>query len=120
MILDKKGAAAERAKNKLLTIQTYFDKDRIGKEWYDNLVESQQHLYQEWTEPPKESYITDEEHLAHKRYIRGKYFSSKEKDVIIDYLLDCLVNNQVFDYSTLGPNIYKDEHSISNVSNTQL
>lgn len=62
--------------------------------------------------------VTDEELKAYRKYIKGRYFSAKEKDVIIDYLLDCLVNNEVFEYSTLGPNIYKNEHSISNVSDT--
>lgn len=75
MIYDKKGVTAQRAKDKLSVIQSYFDKIKMGDE---------------------------------------------EKDVIIDYLLDCLVNNEVFEYSTLGPNIYKNEHSISNVSDTQL
>lgn len=120
MILDKKGDIAEKAKNKLSTIQSYFDKDKMNEEWYNRLMESQQHQYQEWPEPPAEIYITNEEYEAHKRYIRGKYFSSKEKDIIIDYLLDCLVNNETFEYSTLGPNIYKNGNSISNVSNTQL
>lgn len=121
MIYDKKGVTAQRAKDKLSVIQSYFDKIKMGDEWYDDLMVRLEKLpYQEWPEPPRNTYATDEELLAYKKYVKGKYFSSKEKDVIIDYLLDCLVNNEVFEYSTLGPNIYKNEHSISNVSDTQL
>lgn len=71
MIYDKKGATAERAKNKLSTIQSYFDKDKIGKEWYNYVIELQQQQYQEWPEPPREACITDEERIAYKRYVRG-------------------------------------------------
>lgn len=121
MIYDKKGVTAQRVKDKLSVIQSYFDKIKIGQEQCDEFMIKLYNLpYSECPEPSRKFYVTDEELLAHKKYIRGKYFSSKEKDVIIDYLLDCLVDNEVFEYSTLGPNIYKNEHSISNVSDTQL
>lgn len=32
-----------------------------------------------------------------------------EKDFIINYLIDCLVENQPFDCSSLGPNKYLNE-----------
>ncbi len=121
MIYDKKGEIAEAAKNKLSIIQSYFDRLRMGKEWYNDAMDGLEDLpFQEWPEPPIETCVTDEELKAYRKYIKGRYFSAKEKDVIIDYLLDCSVDNEVFEYSTLGPNIYKNEHSISNVSDTQL
>lgn len=72
------------------------------------------------TETPSHLYSTSQECKAYDKYCSRKYFTNKDKDIIIDYLLDCLVNDEAFDYSTLGPNIYKNEHSISNVSDTQL
>lgn len=38
-----------------------------------------------------------------------QYFTDKEKNFIINYLIDCLVENQPFDCSSLGPNKYLNE-----------
>ena len=123
MIYNKKGEIAETAKNKLSIIQSYFDRLKMGKEWYDSAMVGLEDLpFQEWPEQHR-AHISGYKHNQSvkdnseydRKYIKGRYFSAKEKDVIIDYLLDCLVNNEVFEYSTLGPNIYKNEHSISNV-----
>jgi hypothetical protein len=38
MIYNKKGEIAETAKNKLSIIQSYFDRLKIGKEWYDSAM----------------------------------------------------------------------------------
>lgn len=122
MIYDKKGTVADNAKNKLAVIQSCFEKIKIGEEWYNNELKLREKLHRHCScsEPPKESNITHDEIKAYQKYQKGKYFNTKEKDLIIDYLIDCLVNDGTFEYSTLGPNIYKNEHSISNVSDTQL
>lgn len=38
-----------------------------------------------------------------------QYFTDKEKNFIINYLIDCLVEGQPFDCSSLGPNKYLNE-----------
>lgn len=68
MIYDKKGVTAQRAKDKLSVIQSYFDKIKMGDEWYDDLMVRLEKLpYQEWPEPPRNTYATDEELLAYKK-----------------------------------------------------
>ncbi len=37
------------------------------------------------------------------------FFTNDEKDFIINYLIDCLVEGQPFDCSSLGPNKYLNE-----------
>lgn len=98
MIFDKKDETCGKIRDKLKFIHTVLDAQKLVTE-------------------PSLYYF---EAKAYEKYCKGKYFTNKDKDIIIDYLLDCLVNDEAFDYSTLGPNIYKNEHSISNVSNTQL
>lgn len=43
------------------------------------------------------------------KYNNKKYFTIKEKNFIIDYLISCMVENEAFDLSTLGPNKYLDD-----------
>lgn len=44
-----------------------------------------------------------------KKFSNNQYFTDKEKNFIINYLIDCLVENQPFDCSSLGPNKYLNE-----------
>ena len=43
------------------------------------------------------------------KWEQNSYFTNDEKDFIINYLIDCLVENQPFDCSSLGPNKYLNE-----------
>lgn len=43
------------------------------------------------------------------RPIAADELARDEKDFIINYLIDCLVENQPFDCSSLGPNKYLNE-----------
>lgn len=44
-----------------------------------------------------------------KKFSNDQYFTDKEKNFIINYLIDCLVEGQPFDCSSLGPNKYLNE-----------
>jgi len=44
MIYDKKGEIAETAKNKLSIIQSYFDRLKMGKEWYNDAMDGLEDL----------------------------------------------------------------------------
>lgn len=124
MIYNKKGTVADNARKKLAIIQSYFERNKIAEEWYNEYLKLQEETcgYCCVDYPPSESFETDEEIKAYQKYQKGKYFNTKEKDLIIDYLIDCLVNDGTFEYSTLGPNRYlnKNESNISNVSDTKL
>jgi hypothetical protein len=113
MIFDKKDKRCEKVKNKLKVLHNMLSKIRDVEE----LNRHEEGAYY-ITETPSHLYPTSQEYKAYDKYCGRKYFTNKDKDIIIDYLLDCLVNDEAFDYSTLGPNIYKNEHSISNVSDT--
>lgn len=119
MIYNKKSKKAGSTRDKLSIIQSALEeikKNRLN--------------FEIWKEESKTAIVeldlgrpfTSQEEKANRWYNKGKYFTNKEKDIIIDYLLECLVNDEVFDYSTLGPNRYlnKDESNISNVSDTKL
>lgn len=52
---------------------------------------------------------TDKQYRILKKFSNNQYFTDKEKNFIINYLIDCLVENQPFDCSSLGPNKYLNE-----------
>lgn len=55
-------------------------------------------------------------------YNKNRYFTDREKNLIIDYLIDCMIDDEPFDCSTMGPNKYLEEDDESNaaIPNTQL
>lgn len=126
MIFDKKDETCGKIRDKLKFIHTVLDAQKLVEEYYSKrskvkvkeTISTDNETY--YCTPVIEPSLSYFEAKAYERYCKGKYFTNKNKDIIIDYLLDCLVNDEAFDYSTLGPNIYKNEHSISNVSDTQL
>lgn len=54
-------------------------------------------------------YYTTEQFAILDKWEQNSYFTNDEKDFIINYLIDCLVENQPFDCSSLGPNKYLNE-----------
>lgn len=116
MIFDKKDETCGKIRDKLKFIHTVLDAQKLVEEYYSKrskvkvkeTISTDNETY--YCTPVIEPSLSYFEAKAYERYCKGKYFTN----------LDCLVNDEAFDYSTLGPNIYKNEHSISNVSDTQL
>ena len=106
MKYDKKNELAKQVRLKLQNLITIGEKDiENGKIMEIYLEDRSKGIYSD----PKFSSLTDDQKEIKKQYTDGTYFSDEEKSFIIDYLLDCLVSNQSFDCSTLGPNEYLQE-----------
>lgn len=60
-------------------------------------------------DPYPDLYYTTEQFAILDKWEQNSYFTNDEKDFIINYLIDCLVENQPFDCSSLGPNKYLNE-----------
>lgn len=108
MKYDKKSDLAKQVKLKLKQMISVQEKQNYWKKIQQE-YDSKDHY--------GEIFICDEylmtkgETKTMKEYDRGRYFTKEEKSFIIDYLLDCLVNNEPFDCSTLGPNEYLEENT---------
>lgn len=59
--------------------------------------------------PDTQEWPTDKQYRILKKFSNDQYFTDKEKNFIINYLIDCLVEGQPFDCSSLGPNKYLNE-----------
>lgn len=59
--------------------------------------------------PNTQEWPTDKQYRILKKFSNNQYFTDKEKNFIINYLIDCLVEGQPFDCSSLGPNKYLNE-----------
>lgn len=106
MKYDKKGELAKFTKLKLQTMLEIGEKNN----WNNKLLKHySEGLNKGYYENPNFKFLTDEQEKVQKLYQQGRYFTSKEKSLIVDYLIDCLVNNEQFDCSTLGPNEYLEE-----------
>lgn len=62
-----------------------------------------------YIDPNPDLYYTTEQFTILDKWEQNSYFTNDEKDFIINYLIDCLVENQPFDCSSLGPNKYLNE-----------
>lgn len=62
-----------------------------------------------YIDPNPDLYYTTEQFAILDKWEQNSYFTNDEKDFIINYLIDCLVENQPFDCSSLGPNKYLNE-----------
>lgn len=60
-------------------------------------------------DPNPDLYYTKEQFTILDKWQQNSYFTNDEKDFIINYLIDCLVEGQPFDCSSLGPNKYLNE-----------
>lgn len=102
MKYDKKSKEAKLVKNKIL---------RLIKA-KENLKEDLKQI--EWSKGivgyycPELIYTTEDSDIV-CRWYNGKYLTPKQKDILLQYLIDCLVDDEAFDLSTLGPNEYLQE-----------
>ena len=62
-----------------------------------------------YIDPNPDLYYTKEQFTILDKWQQNSYFTNDEKDFIINYLIDCLVECQPFDCSSLGPNKYLNE-----------
>lgn len=62
-----------------------------------------------YIDPNPDLYYTKEQFTILDKWQQNSYFTNDEKDFIINYLIDCLVEGQPFDCSSLGPNKYLNE-----------
>lgn len=53
--------------------------------------------------------FTAEQASILEKYDKNTYFTQEESQFIIKYLMNCLVYNEPFDCSSLGPNKYLNE-----------
>lgn len=83
MKINKKNKYAERIKNKILDLINSIESSNKELKFYEEYKTAYGDIYPNTTD--------------------------KEKNFIINYLIDCLVENQPFDCSSLGPNKYLNE-----------
>lgn len=105
MELNKKNKFAENVKNKILNLQEVIEKGKRWKQFMEDYV-SMKYGY---IDPNPNLYYTTEQFTILDKWEQNSYFTNDEKDFIINYLIDCLVENQPFDCSSLGPNKYLNE-----------
>lgn len=105
MELNKKNKFAENIKNKILNLQEVIEKSKRQKQFMEDYT-SMKYGYID-TNP--DLYYTKEQFTILDKWQQNSYFTNDEKDFIINYLIDCLVEGQPFDCSSLGPNKYLNE-----------
>lgn len=105
MELNKKNKFAENVKNKILNLQEVIEKGKRQEQFMKDYV-SMKYGY---IDPNPDLYYTTEQSTILDKWEQNSYFTNDEKDFIINYLIDCLVENQPFDCSSLGPNKYLNE-----------
>lgn len=105
MELNKKNKFAENIKNKILNLQEVIEKSKRQKQFMEDYT-SMKYGY---IDPNPDLYYTTEQFAILDKWEQNSYFTNDEKDFIINYLIDCLVEGQPFDCSSLGPNKYLNE-----------
>lgn len=105
MELNKKNKFAENVKNKILNLQEVIEKGKRWKQFMEDYVS----MNYGYIDPNPDLYYTTEQFAILDKWEQNSYFTNDEKDFIINYLIDCLVENQPFDCSSLGPNKYLNE-----------
>lgn len=105
MELNKKNKFAENIKNKILNLQEVIEKSKRQKQFMEDYT-SMKYGYIDLN---PDLYYTKEQFTILDKWQQNSYFTNDEKDFIINYLIDCLVEGQPFDCSSLGPNKYLNE-----------
>lgn len=98
MKINKKSKLAERIKNKILELNDSLEshnKELSFCKKYGSASTTYGDAY-----PDTSKWPTSRQYRILKRF---------EKNFIINYLIECLVDNQPFDCSSLGPNKYLNE-----------
>lgn len=112
MLYNKKEPAAGPARDKLIKIVEY------GKQCKS--------LNQSLAKENEEGYICSCIRFpyfdGHDDYNKNRYFTDREKNLIIDYLIDCMIDDAPFDCNTMGPNEHSEEYDKfdATVSDTKL
>lgn len=104
MKINKKNKFAERIKNKILDLINSIESSNKELEFYKACKTSYGSIY-----PDTQEWPTDKQYRILKKFSNDQYFTDKEKNFIINYLIDCLIEGQPFDCSSLGPNKYLNE-----------
>lgn len=104
MKINKKSKYAERVKNKILELLDSIERHNVELEFYKECAE----MYG-CAEPDTNDWPTDRQYNILKRFDKNKYFTDNEKNFIINYIIECMVECQPFDCSSLGPNKYLNE-----------
>ena len=104
MKINKKNKYAERIKNKILDLINSIESSNKELKFYEEYKPAYGDIY-----PNTQEWPTDKQYRILKKFSNNQYFTDKEKNFIINYLIDCLVENQPFDCSSLGPNKYLNE-----------
>lgn len=107
MKINKKSKLAERIKNKILELNDSLEsrnKELSFCKKYGSASTTYGDAY-----PDTSKWPTSRQYRILKRFDKNTYFTDNEKNFIINYLIECLVDNQPFDCSSLRPNKYLNE-----------
>lgn len=106
MTYDKKSNLAENVRIKLSNLQ---DALEIQNKW-NNFVKEQKANPHILMDPSNSIMLNSNQFHILDQYENNKYFTDEEKTLIINYLVDCLLDGEPFDCSSLGPNKYLNEN----------
>lgn len=114
MLYNKKEPAAGPARDKLIAIVEYCKECNLLNQRLAKESESDYCCQCQCIQFPYFDKLDD--------YNKNRYFTDREKNLIIDYLIDCMANDEPFDCSTMGPNEYLEEYDKfdATVSDTKL
>lgn len=102
---NKKSKFAEKVKNKILELSDIIEKHKRSRKFLEDYMSMQYGLI----DPHPDIILNSKQLSILDKYDKNAYFTDSEKNFIINYLIDCLVDNEPFDCSSLGPNKYLNE-----------
>lgn len=105
MKLNKKSKSAEVVKDKILKLLDTMEKHKQGEKFMEDYLSMKDGMI----DPNPDIFLNAKQFSILDKYDENKYFTDNEKNFIINYLIECLVDNQPFDCSSLGPNKYLNE-----------
>ena len=103
MELNKKSKFAENVKNKILNLQDAIERNNNIEQFIKDYESMKYGLID------TDISFTAEQASILEKYNKNTYFTQEESQFIIKYLMNCLVYNEPFDCSSLGPNKYLNE-----------
>lgn len=103
MELNKKSKFAENVKNKILNLQDAIERNNNIEQFIKDYESMKYGLID------TDISFTAEQAYILEKYDKNTYFTQEESQFIIKYLMNCLVYNEPFDCSSLGPNKYLNE-----------
>lgn len=100
MELNKKSKFAENVKNKILNLQDAIERNNNIEQFIKDYESMKYGLID------TDISFTAEQASILEKHDKNTYFTQEESQFIIKYLMNCLVYNEPFDCSSLGPNKY--------------